>query len=141
MHRIGRRDADAPTQFELLEEAERNIQRAERLHYDDLSEIEYKKGWIADERNEYSDAIAHYQKAIQKVKKWEREVQYRYDFACTLAKKGKGEEAIAQLKKVAKERWAMAEIDPDFANLRTSPQNALFEALIAEGKQAAHEPT
>jgi tetratricopeptide (TPR) repeat protein len=142
IHRIGRREADTATQLELLGEAEQNIDTAQQLRYDDLAEIEYKKGWIADERKDYPGAIAHYQRAIDRVKKREREVQYRYDFACTLAKVTKIDEAIAQLKIIANERWDMAQREPDFAGIRNSPDHrAGFEALIAEGKRASSQAT
>jgi tetratricopeptide (TPR) repeat protein len=86
-------------------------------------EAYYNLGWIYDEMENYKEAIMYYEKSLETF------YDAIYNKACSLAKWGKEDEAIEELRKIIdrEEVRKIAQTDPDLRELR---EKGKLEALL-----------
>jgi tetratricopeptide (TPR) repeat protein len=124
----------------LLAEAERLLVRARQLRPGPDPSIQHKLGWIYDERGDFNKATEAYRVAMREAITPDSKARYGYDLACALAKTGRIEEALNELRPIIalQENWNLAQTDPDLQGLRQSQEHKdEFAALIEAGKKAA----
>jgi tetratricopeptide (TPR) repeat protein len=119
----------------LLDEAEKVSRRALELAPSDAG-VMFDRGWILDERGDFSAAVEAYREAQKLDIKGERP-NITYNLACSLSKWGKThlKECLQELRKVIKldNNAELAKIDPDFENVRKDEETAAeFEALLSK---------
>lgn len=118
----------------LLSEAERLIKEAERRQRGESPDTLHDRAWIEDERGNFENAIALYERARDMVWREGRENKpiFSYNLACALIKGKQPQRAIETLAPVMDELWSQVEKDPDFDDLRLNPD---FQTLLDDAKK------
>jgi len=130
--------------MERLQNALNELEALRKLQ-GDTAAVLFEIAWALDEMGRFEEAIDYFSKAREKSKsegensseKW----SYTYNLACSLAKAGRDQEALRELKALIGQgsEWIQsAAQDTDFEGLRDSEQwGKQFEATLQEARQAS----
>ncbi len=131
----------------LLDRAEAALKRAATFPGVSRKECLHDLAWVYDERGDFTRAVELYREAVA-ADVDERGAHRRPDFgqvpdtalaynlACSLAKAGRGDEALDVLEPVIADAWKWAEKDRDLEPLRQSPAwRPRLDALLEQGRR------